>query len=156
MTSETKISIPDTRQFLSAVSELTASLGWQHQSFTRDEEFIVLTVLENDPSFEQVLWIYDVKRVFLRCLLINRGIIPSERESAIVELCARINEGLAFGCAEYSFDDHTVIFRDSADLKYGSLADLIMSTSTRLLSLGSRYAPAIRATLAGSTPLEVM
>jgi hypothetical protein len=155
-TLKTRSFVPEPKQFLAAVGELAASLGWQHQSFKRDEEIIAVVALDQDPSFEQAIWVYDVKHVFMRCLLVNRSAIPPEHEGAILELCARINDGLSFGCVEYCFDDRTVIFRDSADLQYGALVELVMSTSTRLLDIGSRYAPAIRATLTGSTPLEAL
>ena len=79
-----------------------------------------------------------------------------EREAAVLELCARINDGLVFGCAEYSFDDRALVFRDSIQLAYGDMRDLLTNVSARLLDLGSRYLPAIRATLAGTSAIEAM
>ena len=110
-----------------------------------------------DPtSYEQVLWVYNTRRGSVRCLLVNRATVPAAREGAILELCARINEDLVFGCAEYSFGDRTVIFRDSVQLGSGDTGDLLTGATARVLDLGSRYAPAVRATLAGSSPVEAM
>src|SRR5580765_5638365 len=104
MTSETQDSAPSQEQFLDALGELTKSLGWELQHFMRDQELVALVPTENDPSFEQFIWVYDTVGVFVRCLLVSRRVVPPERETAILELCARINDGLNFGCAEYSFD----------------------------------------------------
>src|SRR5438093_7486329 len=94
---------PDKDRFLAAVGEFASPLGWRVRSFTREEELVALVALDGDPSFDQVLWIYDTSRAFVRCLLVYRGTVSIEREPAILELCARINDGLVFGCAEYSF-----------------------------------------------------
>ena len=146
----------NTEHFLHAIGELAASLGWQLRSFTRGQEQVAVVALDHDPSFEQVLWVHDAGQASVRCLLVCRGKVPSEREAAILELCARINEDLLFGCAEYGFDDRTVAFRDSMQLSYGPIAGLVASTTQRLLQLGSQYAPAVRAALAGSSAVEAM
>ncbi len=156
MRSNLKFTSPDNDAFLAAVAEFAAGFGWRVRSFERDEELVALVALDSDSSFEQVLWVYDAERASLRCLLVSRAVVPVGRERAILELCARINDGLVFGCAEYSFKDRTLVFRDSVQLGYGILAELLASTSARLLDLGSRYASAIRATLAGSTPVEAL
>ena len=156
MNSHIEIPAPDTKGFLKAVGDLAASFGWRLRSFERDDELAAVAALDHDSSFEQVLWVFDTKRTFIRCLLVGRGTVAADREAAILELCARINDGLAFGCAEYSFNDRTLVFRDSVQLGYGKMSDLVESTSARLLDLGSRYAPAVRATLAGSSPAEAM
>jgi hypothetical protein len=141
-------------EFLKIVDELAASFGWTLRSFRRDEELVALVALEHDPSFEQILWIHDAGRACTRCLLVWRGTVRPEREAAILELCARINDGLLFGCAEYSFHDRTLVFRDSAQLAYARVADLVPSVTDRSLHLGSRYAPAVHATLAGHSAAE--
>lgn len=156
MTLDIEITLPDGDKFLAAADELAVSFGWQLHSFKRDEEIIGLVSLKKDPSFEQILWVYDPIRAFLLCLLVSRAVVPEERESAVIELCARINNGLLSGCLEFSFTDRTLIFRDSAELKYGPVDLVLSSTSSRLLSLGSRYASAIRDTLAGSSPAEAV
>ncbi len=156
MTLDIEITAPDTEQFLAAADELAASFGWQLQSFQRDEEVVALVDLNKDPFFEQILWVYDPKQAFLRCLLVSRAVVPEEREAAVTELCARINSGLLSGCLEFSFNDRALIFRDSAELKYGPVASILSSTSARLLSLGSRYASAICDTLAGSSPADAV
>ncbi len=156
MTSDIEITTPDTEQFLAAATELSVSFGWKLHSFQRDEEVIGLVALNKDPSFEEILWVYDPIRAFLRCLLVSRAVVPEEREAAVIELCARINSGLLSGCLEFSFNDRALIFRDSAELRYGPVVSVLSSTSARLLSLGSRYASAIRDTLAGSSPAEAV
>jgi hypothetical protein len=152
MTSKKEASTPDKEQFLAAVAECTAPFGWQLQSFTRDEEFIVLVALENDPSFEQIIWVYNMDHISVRCLLLSRAVVPPERKDSIFELCARINDGLTFGCLEYSFSDVALIFRQSADLDAcGSLEHVLRETTARVLDLGHRYRVAIDATLAGES-----
>jgi hypothetical protein len=157
MTSEKQDSAPGNEQFLDAVSELIKPLGWQLQHFTRDQELVALVPTENDPSFEQLIWVYDTDGVFFRCLLVSRAVVPPEREPAILELCARMNDGLNFGCAEYSFDDQTIVFRNSVDLRTCSpLAQVVSDATSRVLGLGRRYAVAIEATLAGDKPEDAV
>ncbi|HYW71713.1 MAG TPA: YbjN domain-containing protein [Pyrinomonadaceae bacterium] len=157
MDSNNKTPAPDTRQFLNAVAECTAPFGWQLQSFTRDEEFIVVVALENDPSFEQVVWLYNTEHVSVRCLLVSRAEVPAERRHSIFELCARVNDGLTFGCLEYSFSDAALMFRESADLDAcGPLAQVIHEISARVLDLGRRYRDAIEATLKGEPPEQAI
>jgi hypothetical protein len=157
MTSEKRDPGPDTGQFLAAVREWTASFGWQVQSFTRDEEFIVIAPLENDPSFEQIIWVYDTEHGSFRSLLVSRAVISAERRDAIFELCARINDGLTFGCLEYSFSDAALVFRESADLDTcGPLERVLHETSARVLDFGQRYAVAIDATLKGEKPEDAV
>jgi hypothetical protein len=141
---------------LVALGELATSFGWRLRSFKRDDEMVALVVLDHDPSFEQMIWVYHISGANVRCLLVSRGSVPADREFAVFELCARINDGLVFGCAEYSFDDRALVFRDSVQLGYGKTPDLLASVSARLLDLGSRYAPAVGATLAGKSPAEAM
>jgi len=157
MTSEKQDPAPSNEQFLDAVSELIKPLGWELQHFRRDQELVALVSVENDPAFEQFIWVYDNDGVFFRCLLVSRGVVPPEREPAILELCARINDGLNFGCAEYSFDDQTVVFRNSVDLRTcGSLEEVVHHATSRMLSLGKRYSNAIANTLKGTNPKEAM
>src|SRR4051812_30160792 len=136
MTSEKQNPAPSNEQFLAAVTELIKPLGWELQHFTRDQELVALVSVENDPSFEQFIWVYDNDGVFFRCLLVSRVVVPPEREPAILELCARINDGLNFGCAEYSFDDQNVVFRNSVDLRTcGALEEVVHHATSRMLSL---------------------
>jgi len=156
MRSNTRFPDADEDGFLSVLRDLAASLAWQLRSFEREEELIALVALDHDPSYEQVLWVYDRSRGFVRCLLVRRGSVPPEREADIIELCAHINDGLAFGCAEYSFDDRTLVFRDSFQLSHCKLQDTLVDITSRLLNLGSRYSPAVRATLAGKSAAEAI
>jgi hypothetical protein len=154
---ERQDSAPSNEQFLDAVGELAKPLGWQLQHFTRDQELVALVPTENDQSFEQFIWVYDTDGVFLRCLLVSRAVVPPERQPAILELCARINDGLNFGCAEYGFDDQVIAFRNSVDLKTcAPLQKVVNDATSRVLSLGRRYAVAIDATLAGDTPEDAV
>lgn len=146
----------NTQDFLDAVGKLAASFGWEIGSFTRDEEFVAVAPLSPDPSFEQIVWILGAGRDHVRCLLITHGTVPAHREAAVIELCARINDGLLFGCAEYSFGESTMHFRDSVQLGHGTITDLIESITGRVLGLGSRCAPAVRETLAGASAAEAM
>jgi hypothetical protein len=154
---ERKTSAPDTEQFLAAVREWAAPLGWQPQSMTRDEDFIVVAGIEDDPSFERVMWVYNTEHVSLRCLLVSRAVVTAERQAPIMELCTRINDGLTFGCLEYSFSDAALVFRESADLdSCGPLGQVLHETTARVLDLGRRYAGAIEATLAGDKPEDAV
>lgn len=141
---------------IAAVRSIADPLGWQLRSFTRNDDLVVLAALDNDPSFQQMLWVFGSKHESLRCLLVGRPVVPAQREGAILELCARINDGLVFGCAEYGFDERTVTFRGATDLRYGPLAELVANTTTRVLDLGARYSEAIRATLAGTPPADAV
>lgn len=157
MTNEKESSAPGNEEFLQAVTELTTPLGWEIQHFNRDQDLIALVATENDPSFEQFMWVYNAEGVSLRCLLVSRAVVPAERETAILELCARINDGLNFGCAEYSFDDQTIVFRNSADLgTCGPLAKVLGDATSRVLGLGRRYRGAIEATLKGGKPEDAV
>src|SRR5213075_2924427 len=70
---------PDPEEFLAAVGEFADAFGWTFQSLTRGEEVVAVVGLDNDPSFEQVLWVYDTDEVFLRCLLVSRAVVEPER-----------------------------------------------------------------------------
>jgi len=146
---------PDTAleaRFIDAVRSLAESFGWQPRSFMRGDEIVALAALDGDADFEQLVWVFDAVDATLRCILVSRASVAPAREAAVLELCARINSGLVFGCAEYSFEDRVVVFRDSADLRHGAATEHVRAASERLLGLGSRYAAAIRATLSGASP----
>jgi hypothetical protein len=147
---------PDEKGFLASAADFAAAFGWQVRSFQRAGELVAVVALDHDPSFEQLLWVYDTGRAVIRCLLVDRRRVPFAREAAILELCSRINDGLLFGCAEYSFNDRTVVFRDSIQLGPLNLKDLLPGISARVLDLGSRYAPAIGATLGGTPPVNAI
>lgn len=148
--------VRDDDAFLATVREVAAPFGWRVRSFTRDEEVVALATLDNDLLFEQVLWINVAKEKYVRCLLVTRGSVPEARKDAILELCARINDGLIFGCAEYSFEEGIFVFRDAITLECGKLSELLSLVTARLLDLGSRYSAAIQTTLAGMSPEEAL
>jgi hypothetical protein len=144
------------QDFLAAVGQLITPLGWQLRSFEREGEVIALAALDHDPAFEQMLWIYCPDRRYVRCLLVARGTVPAEREPAVVELCARINDGLVFGCAEYSFSDQAFVLRDSFETGKNSWDDELTPRTARLLELGSHYSPALQAVLGGTSAAEAI
>jgi hypothetical protein len=150
------IPTPDAEGFFAATNEFAAGLGWQLRSFTRDSELVALVALDWDPSFEEIIWAYDTERAFARCLLVCRAAVPTEREIAIIELCARINDGLYSGCAEYSFGERTLCFRDTIQLGSADMRGMVRAVSERVIGLGSRYAPVIQATLDGLAPAEAI
>lgn len=144
------------QEFLTAVERLIAPLDWELRSFTRDGEVIALAALNHDPTFEQMLWVYCPDREYVRCLLVARGSVSSELEPAVIELCARINDGLIFGCAEYSFSDQAFTFRDSLETDRNTWHEELKTRTARLLELGSHFAPAWRDVLCGKSAGEAM
>lgn len=143
-------------QFLNAVREFAEPLGWTARSFEREEELIAFVELTNDPAFERVAWVYSASKEIVRCLLMVRDEVPAERREAAIELCARINDGLFFGCLEYGFKERTLTFRDSFPMSAGTVAALLPECSARILGLGAHFSPAVRATLAGIAPERAM
>jgi hypothetical protein len=138
--------------FLTETGKLATQFGWPAKSLERGAEVVLVALIEEDSTFERFIWIYDTERITLRCMLVGRTTISSQKQLAILELCARVNEGLPFGCLEYSFGDCILVFRDSADLDWGPLETVIGGTTARVLNLGRRYAPAIQSTLDGEKP----
>lgn len=144
------------QEFLTAIGKLITPLCWQLRSFEREGEVIALAVLGEDPAFEQMLWVYCPDRGYVRCLLAARGTVPVEREPVVVELCARINDGLVFGCAEYSFSEQVFMLRDSFDTGKNDWDDELTSRTARLLKLGEHYSPALQAVLGGRSAAEAI
>jgi hypothetical protein len=89
-------------------------------------------------------------------MLVGKQAVPPKRKSAMLELCARVNEGLPFGCLEYSFGEHILVFRDSADLDWGPTDKIVGELTSRVLNLGKRYVGAARLTLDGKDPEMAM
>jgi len=144
------------QDFREAVDKVCADFNWVTHAFTRDDEFAVLCELEGDEHFEQILWILNTQRNTFRCLVTSRMEVPPGKTSTLLELCARINDGLGFGCAEFSFADQQVVFRDGADLQGQGLEDIVSVTSARLFSMAMRYGPAVNRVLAGDAPAEAV
>ncbi len=115
-------------------------------------EVALVAGTDPDPSFDRFVWSYEVRLATLRCLFASRREVPAKRERAILELVARINEGLTFVCAEYAFEDRIVVFRCAADLDWGPPEKVVGNATARVLKTGARYAPAIDATLRGVAP----
>ena len=145
---------PVARNFLAAVEQLIKPLGWRMHSFAREGEVIALAALDHDPAFEQMLWVFSPDRGYVRCLLVARGVVTAEREPAVIELCARINDGLVFGCAEYSFTDQAFMLREAFEAGKNSWDSELTPRAARLLELGSHYAPALQAVLGGASAAE--
>jgi hypothetical protein len=143
---------PGAAAFIAETGKHATGFGWPAKSFERDGEVVLVALTETDPSFERFIWVYNIERVALRCMLVGKEVVPAKKEPAILELCARVNEGLPFGCLEYSFSDRVLVFRDSADLDWGPLDKVVSGTTSRVLNLGQRYAIAIQAALKGEKP----
>jgi hypothetical protein len=147
---------PEASQLIAAAAKLAAKFGWRTRSFEREGEVVLVALTESDETFERFVWIYDTERTALRCLLATKDKVKARRQIAILELCARINEGLPFGCVEYSFSDHVLVFRDSADLSYGPVEEIVNGTTARVLNIGQKYSKAIHATLRGDAPADTI
>ncbi len=143
---------PTSDQFLIEVNKLAIKFNWPTRSFERGSETVLVALIETDVTFERFVWVYDTERITLRCMLVGKVAIEVKEQTAFLELCARINEGLPFGCLEYSFVDRIFVFRDSADLDWGPLDKIIGGTTSRVLDLGQKYASAIKDTLQGEKP----
>jgi hypothetical protein len=153
MKSNNKSQAPKASAFISAAGKLATKFGWHAKTFERDGEAVVVALTETDPGFERFIWVYNFERVSVKCMLVSNGEIPAKRQGAILELCARVNEGLPFGCLEYSFSDRALVFRDGSDLDTcGPLDEVVSDTTLRVLNLGRRYAVAIEAILKGDKP----
>ena len=143
-------------RFIAAAAKLATKFAWRTRSFEREGEVVLVALTETDVSFERFIWIYDTERTALRCLLASKENVPSKRQQAILELCARVNEGLPFGCLEFSFSDHILVFRDSSDLYWDHLDEVLNDTTARVLNLGRKYAESIHATLQGEKPNDAI
>lgn len=141
---------------LDAIADFAETMHWPLRAFEHGGDRVVVAGLGDDAVFEQLVWIRDAAGSNLRCLLIVRGAVPEERRVAVLELCARVNDGLIHGCLEYDFTDRTLGFRDSTDLADLAPAAAVERTTARLLALGSRYAGAIGRVLSGEPPGEVV
>lgn len=140
---------PDVASFMKEAGTLATEFGWRAKSFEREHEAVLVALTDPDPLFERFVWVYHLERISLRCMLVSKATVPAKMLHSVLELCARINEGLPFGCLEYSFSDRVLVFRDSADLDWGPLDKVIRGTTARVLNLGQRYGGAIEATLRG-------
>jgi hypothetical protein len=139
-----------------AIADLAEKMHWPLRAFEHGGDRVVVAGLGDDPVFEQLVWIRDAAGSNLRCLLVVRGAVPEERRAAVLEVCARVNDGLIHGCLEYDFTDRTLGFRDSTELAGIPPAAAVERTTARLLTLGSRYAEAIARVLSGMPPGEAV
>jgi hypothetical protein len=156
MTAESESTPPDPSAFVLAVGEITERLGWPMRFSDQGDESVCVALTKSDPSFERCIWVYDTGRVTLRCMLVTRERVTPQLEGPILELCARVNESLPFGCLEYGFGERVLVFRDSCDLDYGPLGTLVEGTTSRVLNLAKRYAPAIASVTSGSAPADAV
>jgi hypothetical protein len=143
---------PDSATFIAEAGRLAVEFGWPARSSEQASEVVLVALTKSDPAFERFVWIYDTEQLTLRCMLVGSWVVPQAREQAVLELCARINEGLPFGCIEYSFSNRALVFRDSADLDWGPLGEVLSGSTARVLNLGRRYAASVQATLDGTDP----
>lgn len=152
MKTDHKSQPPKSAAFIAEAGKLATDFGWRAKTFERNGEAVLVALTETDPFFERFVWVYNLERVAVRCMLVSKEKVPVKRLPAILELCARINESLPFGCLEYSFGDRVLVFRDAADLDCGLLEKVVKDTTMRVLNLGRRYVSAIEATLKGDKP----
>jgi hypothetical protein len=152
MNTDKKINRTLADKFLLEVNKLASQFAWPARSLHRGTEVALVALTQNDDAFERFVWVYDSERNMLKGMLVYKEPIPSKSLNAILELCARINEGLPFGCLEYSFGERALVFRDSIDLDWSPLDKAVGATTSRVLNLGRRYAEAIRLTLQGKKP----
>ena len=142
-------SAPSTAEFIAIAGALAERFGWPMRTSAHGAECVCVARVEGDQEFERIVWVYDVERVTLRCMLVGASQVPAPLVPAVLELCARVNQGLTFGCLEFAFDDAVLVFRDSCDLDWGPLEQLVDGTTARVLNLGGRYAVAIAQVLEG-------
>ena len=67
----------------------------------------------------------------------HQGAEYAEAMAQSIELCARVNDGLYFGCLEYGFAERTLMFRDSFPAPAGNVATQLPECSARIL--GSHF-----------------
>lgn len=137
--------------FLDALAGMATEFGWRVQSFERGEQCVGVVGFEATELFEQMVWIHDPQLASIRCLLTVREKVPALRLPEMLEFCARVNDGLVFGCLEYDFSDLTLSFRDSSEVDGESFDTAIRRLTSRLLSLGERYRLGIAGVLAGTS-----
>lgn len=155
MKSREKKRPPGVEAFLVAARKIAAKFLWPTVRFDHGDE-VALVAKMDDPHFARFIWSLDARRRLLRCLAVGRIAVPARRKGAVFELCARVNEALPFGCAEYSFVDDVVVFRDSADIEWGPFEELVVGTTQRALNLATEYGPAVAETVAGKAPAEAL
>lgn len=148
----TSSSRPTPEHFLAAARELAKRLGWPTQLLPNQSESTLVARLHDDPRFDGVVWAFDSETQWVRCLLLSKDVVPAARKPAVLELCARINEGLPAGCAEYNFRDQVVVFRDSVILDTEDTLTALTEVTGRTLQLGAHYADAVLNTVQGAHP----
>ncbi|MBO2011553.1 hypothetical protein [Hymenobacter negativus] len=156
MKTDEQLKKPEAEAFLAEARKLAEKFAWTHQDMKRKKEVVLVARIDADDSFERFVWIYDTHRTMLKCMLVGRVTIPVRKLGAVLKLCALVNEGLPFGCLEYSFGERILVFRDSADMGWGPLAQVVVDVTERTLNLGRRYADAIQAVLEGTNPQEAV
>ncbi len=105
-----------------------------------------------DPSFDNIVWSYDVRLRIVRCVMTSRQRSPDKRERAVLELCARVNRQLRDVAMDYVFEERAVLFRCAADLAWAPLPFILERTTMRVFKSGTRYACAIADVLRGVAP----
>jgi len=149
-------SAPAAADFIAVAGALAERFGWPMRTSEHGNESVCVARVEGDPAFERIVWVYDLERVTLRCMLVGASQVPAPLVPAVFELCARVNQGLPFGCLEFAFDDAVLVFRDSCDLDWGPLEQLVDGTTARVLNLGERYAVAIDEVLRGVSVVDAV
>ncbi|MBD2766358.1 hypothetical protein IC235_00455 [Hymenobacter sp. BT664] len=158
MKAKTKPVAPDAAKFTIEAKKIASKFNWPAQLLEREREreIALVALIEEDPLFERLVWVYDTYRTMLRCLLVCKEKITVKKQPAVLKLCALINTGLPFGCIEFNFHEKVLVFRDSADLNYGPLDQIMNDITERVLNLGKHYKSAIQETIKGKKPEEAL
>ncbi|WP_156338525.1 hypothetical protein [Chondromyces crocatus] len=145
---------PDAATFLAETEQIANELSWPFESFGEINDFTVASgaLIATDPTYEKLIWSYDTDTTIATCMLVARDAVTPARQSAVLKLCALVNDGLSFGCLDFALDDGTLALRDHADLHFGPLDQVLRRATGRLLSVAQQLAPALRGTLTGKKP----
>ncbi|EYF01856.1 YbjN domain-containing protein [Chondromyces apiculatus] len=149
---------PTAEAFLAETEQLAEEVSWPFESFGEVNETTVASgaLIEADPVYEKLIWSYDTENCLATCMLVCREEVPATRRAAVLKLCALVNDGLSFGCLDYSLESGALAFRDHADLLFGPLDVALRRATGRLLSLAQQIAPAIHGTLHGKKPGQAL
>ena len=139
-------------KFLNETSNLANNFNWPVENYAQDGEIIQMAVIHNDPLYTRMFWILDPSYEALKGVIVAGIEVTAEQQPHILELCARVNENLVFGCLEFRFDDKLLVVRDSSEIKYGPLEQIVQGLTTRLFNIAKEYSNAIRETLNGTSP----
>lgn len=138
--------------FLDKTRDLAKKFNWQVEEYEQDGEIIQMAKIHNDPLYVRIFWILDPEYETLKALVLSGVTVEIEERDKVLELCARVNENLIFGCLEFRFEERMLVVRDSIEIKIDTLDDEIERLTLRVFHLAKKYSIAIRQTLSGISP----